>query len=158
MYRHFAGAAAVAALLAAGLGPCGAAGADEGAAALVGKTCQGVFNNGKHQEVSRGALQLQFTGNGGQMAAHFWRSFGKPAHDKVEYAMTQHQFVGLDGFQDLGAVRELTVAGNQISFKDPVGVKFTLSYASGGLVGQGDPRGGSDPRMTVPSTVSMVCR
>ena len=72
--------------------------------------------------------------------------------------MTQHHFVGLDGFQDLGAVRDLAVEGNTISFTDSIGVKFVLTRAGGGLTGVGDPRGGTDPRMKVPATVSLLCQ
>lgn len=128
-------------------------------ALLAGKTCEGVFNSGRRREGSQGALQLRFAVNGDVLSAYFWRSLGKPAYDGAAYAITQPGPSGGQTSLDfLGEVSGLTVTGNTIRYVDPTGGKVQLSYNSGRLFGQSDPRGGTDYRMTRMAVVRMVCR
>jgi hypothetical protein len=129
------------------------------AALPAGKTCQGVFNSGRKREGSQGALQLQFAVNGDVLTAYFWRRLGKPAYDRAAYAITQPRPGGGPSELDfLGEVGGLTVTGNTIRYVDPTGGKVQLTYDRGGLLGQSDPRGGTDYRMTRVAVVRMVCR
>ena len=126
---------------------------------LAGKTCQGVFNTGKGRHGSQGALQLSFAIDGDVLAAHLSRGFGRPTYDKAAYAITQPaQSIDATRFEDLGAVRDLTVTGNTIRFVDSTGGKVHLTYNHGRLLGSSDPRGGADWRMRRVAHVTMVCR
>jgi hypothetical protein len=128
-------------------------------ALLAGKTCQGVLNTGRRREGSQGALQIRFAVNGDVLSAYFWRRLGKPAYDRAAYAMTQPGQSGDPTSLDfLGEVGGLTVTGNAIRFFDPTGGRVQLTYGNGGLLGQSDPRGGTDYRMTRVAVVRMVCR
>jgi YD repeat-containing protein len=128
-------------------------------ALLAGKTCQGVFNTGKRREGSQGALQVRFAVDGDVLAAHLWRRLGKSAYDRAAYAITQPgQSVDATRFDDLGEVRGITVTGSTIRYVDPTGAKVQLTYDRGRLVGQSDPRGGTDWRMTRVAIVKLVCR
>jgi YD repeat-containing protein len=128
---------------------------------LAGKTCQGVFNTGRGREGSQGALQLRFLVQGDVLTGHFWRQVSKSAYDQAAYAITQpgqrsgRQVTGLDY---LGEVSGLTVTGNTIRYVDPIGGRVQLTYDQGRLLGQSDPRGGADYRMTRVAVVRMVCR
>ena len=52
----------------------------------------------------------------------------------------------------------MTVTGNTIRYVDPTGGRVQLTYDSGRFLGQSDPRGGTDYRMTRVAVVRMVCR
>ena len=126
---------------------------------LAGKTCQGVFNTGKGRHGSQGALQLSFTVDGDVFAAHLSRGFGRSTYDKAAYAITQPgQSIDTTRFEDLGAVRDLTVTGNIVRFVDSTGGRVHLTYNQGRLLGSSDPRGGTDWRMRRVAHVTMVCR
>jgi YD repeat-containing protein len=129
------------------------------ASLLAGKTCQGVFNSGRRREGSQGALQLRFAINGNVFTAHFWRQLGQAAYARAAYAITQPGQSGdLTGLDYWGEVSGLTVSGKTIRYVDPTGGRVQLTYDSGRLLGQSDPRGGTDYRMTRVAVVRMVCR
>jgi hypothetical protein len=129
------------------------------ATVLTGKTCQGVFNTGKGRHGSQGALQLSFAVDGDILAAHLSRGVGRSTYDKAAYAITQPgQSIDTTRFEDLGAVRDLTVTGNIVRFVDSTGGRVHLTYNQGRLLGSSDPRGGTDWRMRRVSHVTMVCR
>jgi hypothetical protein len=126
---------------------------------LAGKTCQGVFNSGRRREGSQGALQLRFAVNGDVLTAYFWRRLGKPAYEQAAYAITQPGQGGDPTSLDfLGEVGGLTVTGSTIRYVDPTGGRVQLTYDSRRLLGQSDPRGGTDYRMTRVAVVKMGCR
>ena len=130
-------------------------------ALLAGKTCQGVFNSGRRREGSQGALQLRFAVNGDVLTAHFWRRIGKSAYDREAYAITQPGQSGDatgPGLDYLGEVSGLTVTGSTVRYVDPTGGKVQLTYDQGRFLGQSDPRGGTEWRMTRVAIVKMVCR
>jgi YD repeat-containing protein len=126
---------------------------------LTGKTCRGVFNTGRRRQGSQGALQIRFAVDGDVLAAHLWRRLGKTAYDNAAYAIMQPgQGVDATRYDDLGEVRALSVTGTVVQYVDSTGAKVRLAYDQGRLVGQSDPRGGSDWRMTRVANVMMVCR
>ena len=128
-------------------------------ALLAGKTCQGYFNTGKQQLASDGALQLSFAVEGDVLSAHLWRLIGQTAYDQAAYALTQPgQRIDVKWYDDLGPVRDLSVAGKQVRYVDSQGAKVQLTYNQGWLRGQSDPRGASIPGMTLVAFVTMVCR
>jgi hypothetical protein len=129
------------------------------AALLAGKTCQGYFNTGKERAASTGALQLSFAVSGDVLSAHMWRLLGQIAYDQAEYALSQPgQRIDASWYDDLGEVRDLSIAGKQVRYVDSQGAKVQLTYSQGWLRGQSDPRGQSIPGMTLVAFVTMVCR
>ncbi len=129
------------------------------ASLLAGKTCQGAFNSGKKHETSVGALQLRFAVNGDVLGAHLWRLVGQAAYDQAAYALARSaQGIDLTRFEDLGEVRDLSIAGNQVRYVDPQGARVQLTYDRGRLNGQSDPRGQSIPGMTRLAFIRMICR
>jgi YD repeat-containing protein len=128
-------------------------------ALLVGKTCQGIFNTGKERTASTGALQLSFTVQGDVLSARLSRLVGQAAYDQASWALSQPgQTMDTSWYDDLGTVRDLSVAGKQVRYVDPQGAKVELAYNQGRLQGQSDPRGQSIPGMTLVAFVTMVCR
>ena len=130
--------------------------------ALDGKTCQGTFNSGKKALASSGALQLHFAVAGGQLTAQMWRSVGSDAFDRAAYALTWAQRnappLDISGYEALGPVRDLSVAGDTIGYVDPLGARVQLQLKRGDLSGTSDPRGGADRRMTRLQFVNLRCR
>jgi hypothetical protein len=126
---------------------------------LAGKTCQGYFNTGKQRLASVGAVQLSFAVKGDVLSAHLWRLLGQVAYDQAEYALTQPgQRMDASWYDDLGEVRDLSVAGKQVRYVDSQGARVQLTYNQGWLRGQSDPRGQSIAGMTEVAFVTMVCR
>jgi hypothetical protein len=130
--------------------------------ALDGKACQGTFNSGFNREGSEGALQLRFAMSGGRLTAQFQRLVTSNAYNRAAYSLTRTgrkgQPIDTSGYEALGEVHDLSVAGDKLTFVDPVGARVELTYKDGDLSGESDPRGGSDPRMTRIAFVNLRCR
>jgi hypothetical protein len=126
---------------------------------LAGKTCQGAFDTGRKQEASQGALELRFAAAGNRLTGQVSRLVGREAYGRASYAVTQRQPVDTAGYEQLGPMRDLSVAQGTIRYIDRLGAKVVLDYSKDGtLYGHSDPRGGSDPRMTRVAVVQMFCR
>jgi YD repeat-containing protein len=125
---------------------------------LAGKICQGVWDTGRKQQVSRGALTLRFGVEGSRLTAQTSCFVGQEVHGRAAYAVTRQQPLDTSGYEPLGAVRSLSAARGVVRYTDPLGARVQLSYSEGGkLSGHSDPRGGSDPRMTRVAVVQMFC-
>jgi hypothetical protein len=128
------------------------------AALLAGRTCQGEFESGRNHPWSNGGVELVFAIEGNRLTAQYSQLLGAEAHDPAEYAMVQDRPIDTSGYEHLGSVREMTVAGDTIRFIDPTGARYVLTYNESALAGQRDPRGGSDPRMTRVTVARLRCR
>jgi hypothetical protein len=130
--------------------------------ALDGKTCQGTFNSGHERLASEGALQLRFVMSGGRLTAQFQRLVSPDAYARAAFALTRtgrkNPPLDTSGYESLGEVHDISVAGDRITFVDPIGARVELTYKRGDLSGESDPRGGSDPRMTRLQFVNLYCR
>jgi len=128
-------------------------------ALLAGKTCQGTFSTGKRHQASLGALQLRFAVDGDVLSGHLWRLIGQIAYEQAAWALRHPgQTMDTSWYDDLGEVRDLSVAGKEVRYVDSQGAKVELSYNQGQLQGQSDPRGQAIPGMTLVADVTMVCR
>jgi hypothetical protein len=128
------------------------------AGSLAGKTCQGTFNTGRKQEVSKGAIELRFASAGGGLTAQLSRAVGEAAYARAAYALSRGQPLDASGYEQLGPVSDLSVAAGKVRFTDPHGARVVLTASGRGFYGQSDPRGGSDPQMKRVAVVSMICR
>jgi hypothetical protein len=93
---------------------------------LAGMTCSGTLQD-RAQANYHGAIRITFAESGGALTAHLYGTLGEDAFKNAASPTTE--------LGDQGAVSDLQVKGDKVTFKSIRGALYQLTYKDGSLNG-----------------------